>query len=108
MELLLAQETSQTSPGFAGFLPIIVIVFIFYFLLWRPQAKQKKAHAAQLAALKKGDRVVTRGGIYGKIVDFQGKNENKVLIDVGGNNRITISRPYIAGLGENTPEPSDN
>ncbi len=108
MELLLAQSNGQTGSGIAAFLPIILIGLIFYLLILRPKSKQRKQHADSLAQLKKGDKIITRGGIYGKIVSFQGKNKNKVSIDVGTGVKLNIARSYIAGLANNNNEIPDN
>ena len=97
MEFLLAQTNGQTGSGIAAFLPIILIGLIFYLLILRPQSKQRKQQADSLAQLKKSDKILTRGGIYGKIVSFQGKNDNKVTIDVGSGIKLNIARSYIAG-----------
>ena len=101
MELLLAQTNGQTGSGIAAFLPIILIGLIFYLLILRPQSKQRKQHTDSLSQLKKGDKILTRGGIYGKIVSFQGKNENKISIDVGSGIKLNIARSYIAGPANN-------
>ena len=97
MEFLFAQANGQTGSGIAAFLPIILIGLIFYLLILRPQSKQRKQQADSLSQLKKGDKILTRGGIYGKIVSFQGKNDNKVTIDVGSSIKLNIARSYIAG-----------
>ena len=97
MEFLFAQANGQTGSGIAAFLPIILIGLIFYLLILRPQSKQRKQQADSLSQLKKGDKILTRGGIYGKIVSFQGKNDNKVTIDVGSGIKLNIARSYIAG-----------
>jgi len=101
LELLFAQPAGQTGSGIAAFLPIILIALVFYLLILRPQSKQRKQHADTLSNLKKGDRIITRGGIYGKVISFQGKNENKVSIDVGSGIKLNIARSYIAGLASN-------
>ena len=98
MEFLFAQANGQTGSGIAAFLPIILIGLIFYLLILRPQSKRRKQQADSLSQLKKGDKILTRGGIYGKIVSFQGKNDNKVTIDVGSGIKLNIARSYIAGL----------
>ena len=98
MEFLFAQTNGQTGSGIAAFLPIILIGLIFYLLILRPQSKQRKQQADSLSQLKKNDKILTRGGIYGKIVSFQGKNDNKVTIDVGSGIKLNIARSYIAGL----------
>ena len=97
MEFLFAQTNGQTGSGIAAFLPIILIGLIFYLLILRPQSKQRKQQADSLSQLKKSDEILTRGGIYGKIVSFQGKNDNKVTIDVGSGIKLNIARSYIAG-----------
>ena len=97
MEFLFAQTNGQTGSGIAAFLPIILIGLIFYLLILRPQSKQRKQQADSLSQLKKNDKILTRGGIYGKIVSFQGKNDNKVTIDVGSSIKLNIARSYIAG-----------
>jgi len=104
LEFLFAAGESAPSAGIAGFIPILAIVAIFYLLIWRPQSKQRKAHVEQLKALRKGDSVLTRGGIYGKIAGFQGKENQKVIVDVGGNIKLTVARTYIAGLADSAPE----
>ena len=97
MEFLFAQTNGQTGSGIAAFLPIILIGLIFYLLILRPQSKQRKQQAESLSQLKKGDKILTRGGIYAKIVSFQGKNDNKATIDVGSGIKLNIARSYIAG-----------
>ena len=102
MDILFAQDGTAGSGMSFWFLMMIVFV-IFYFLLIRPQSKQRKAHAKQLQELKKGDKILTRGGIYGKIVGIKGKENNIVLIDTGDNNKLSVARSYIAGLAETAP-----
>ena len=101
MDILLAQNSSQSGSGLLGFIPIILIGVIFYLLILRPQTRQRKQHENTLANLKKGDKIITRGGLYGKIVNFQGKNESKVVIDAGSEIKLNISRSYISGLANN-------
>lgn len=100
----MAQATPAQPSLISSLLPFILIFAIFYFLIWRPQSKQRKAHQDQLSALKKGDSILTRGGIYGKVSGFQGKENQKVLVDIGGNMKVTVARSYIAGLADSAPE----
>ena len=66
--LTLTIAQAQTGPsGLASFLPLVLIFAIFYFLLIAPMRKRQKALQAMIAALKKGDRVVTSGGLYGEV-----------------------------------------
>ena len=50
--------------------------------------------------LKKGDKILTRGGLYGKVVNFQGKNNQKITIDIGSGVKANIARSYISGLAD--------
>ena len=102
MDILHAQNSVQSGSGILGFVPIILIGVIFYFLILRPQTKQRKQHENALSNLKKGDKIITRGGIYGKIINFQGKNASKVTIDAGSDIKLNISRSYITGLENNS------
>ena len=106
MEFLIAQDSVQTGSGIAAFLPILLIGLIFYLLILRPQSKQRKQHENALADLKKGDKIITRGGLYGKIVNFQGKNDSKVIIDAGSGVKLNIARSYIADLAKNNENES--
>ena len=102
--LFAADQVAPSGSGLAAFLPFVLMFAILYFVLWRPQMKQRKAHAKTLEELKKGDKILTRGGIYGKIVDVTGKNGSRLIVDVGGNLKITVSRTYVAGLADTAPE----
>ena len=102
MHILLAQNNGQTVSGILGFLPIVLIGFIFYLFILRPQFKQRKQHENALSELKKGDKIITRGGLYGKIVNFNGKNDSKVTIDAGSGVKLNIARSYIVGLANNS------
>ena len=102
MDIIHAQNSVQSGSGILGFVPIILIGVIFYFLILRPQTKQRKQHENALSNLKKGDKIITRGGLYGKIINFQGKNDSNVTIDAGLNVKLNISRSYIVGLANNS------
>lgn len=80
---------------FVSFLPFILIFIVFYVLLILPQQRKQKKHRAMLEALKKGDHVLTTGGILGTVAAIQ---KNVVTIQVGDNVRIKIRREYIAEL----------
>ena len=102
MDILIAQGNGQPGSGILGFLPILLIGLVFYLFILRPQTKQRKQHENTLSNLKKGDKIITRGGLYGKIVNFQGKNDSKVIIDAGSGVKLNISRSYIASLANNS------
>ena len=80
-----------------SFLPLILIFVIFYFLLIRPQSKKAKDHKQMLDNLKKGDKVMTTGGVYGVIEEI---DANAVTLKVGIKDdvKIKVNRSYIAGL----------
>ena len=68
LEFLAAGAAGSAPPGWLQFLPIIGMVAIFWFLLIRPQMRQQKQHREKVAGVKKGDQVVTAGGLLGKVV----------------------------------------
>ena len=68
LDFLAAGSAAAGPPGWTTFLPIIGMVAIFWFLLIRPQMRQQKAHRDKVAAVKKGDQVITAGGLLGKVV----------------------------------------
>jgi len=106
---LFAQSSLNQVNGITTFLPFLLIGVIFYFLIIRPQTKQKKQHEAMLAELKKGDKILTRGGLYGTVINFQGKNKHKVVINAGSDLKVNIARSYIVGLADdNDPQEPKN
>ncbi len=87
---------------------MILMFAIIYFLLIRPQMKRQKKQQSMLSELKKGDQVLTRGGIFGKITTFKGKDDNKVIVDIGKDMKITVSRQYVVGkVSESGEAPPD-
>ena len=70
----------MSGSGFAQFIPLILIFVIFYFFLIRPQQKRAKDHKAMVAALKRGDEVVTSGGIVGRVERILGEDKLDLLI----------------------------
>ncbi|MDY6879646.1 MAG: preprotein translocase subunit YajC [Thermodesulfobacteriota bacterium] len=81
--------------GFGAFLPLILMFAIFYFLLIRPQQKKAKQHKQLLAALKKGDRVVSSGGLHGVVT---GLSEDIVTVEIAPKVRVKMSRGSISGV----------
>lgn len=68
LDLLAAGTAEAAPPGWLQFLPIVGMIAIFWFLLIRPQMRRQKDHQAKIAAVKKGDQVVTAGGLLGKVI----------------------------------------
>ncbi len=94
-----AEGQAQQSPVMA-FLPFIAIAVVFYLVFLRPQQRQQKKHQDFLGALKKGDDVVTNGGIVGKVSAVE---DRTVQIDVGGGNKLRVVKAHIAGLWQEKP-----
>ena len=86
----------MSGSGFAQFIPLILIFVIFYFFLIRPQQKKVKEHKLMVAALKRGDEVVTSGGIIGKIERILGND--KVTIQISENVTIQVVQSTIQSL----------
>ena len=74
--------------AFAQFVPLILIFLIMYFLLIRPQQKKMKEHQAMVAGLRRGDQVVTQGGVVGKVVKVKDDGELELEIAEGGKGRV--------------------
>ena len=87
---------AQGNPIMA-FMPLIILFVIFYFLLIRPQQKKAKEHKEMLGNLKKGDRVITGGGLYGRIV---AASEEVLTIEIADNVQVKMNRNYISTLVE--------
>jgi preprotein translocase subunit YajC len=81
--------------AFGAFLPLIIMFAIFYFLLIRPQQKKAKDHKAMIAAVKKGDRVVSSGGLHGVVT---GATDEVVTMEIAPKVRVKVSRGSIAGV----------
>ena len=77
--------------AFAQFIPLILIFAIMYFLLIRPQQKKVKEHAAMVSALRRGDQIVTQGGLIGKVVKVKDDNEVEVELSEGVKVRVVQS-----------------
>jgi preprotein translocase subunit YajC len=78
-----------------SFAPLVLVFFVFYMLLIRPQQKKVKDHQAMLGQLKKNDEVMTSGGIYGKVVAL---TDTVVTVEVAPNVRIRVNRPQISEI----------
>ena len=86
----------MSSSGFAQFVPLILIFVIFYFFLIRPQQKKVKEHKAMVSALKRGDEVVTSGGIVGKVEKVY--EDDKIDLAISENVSVKIVKSTIQSL----------
>jgi len=91
--LFMPPAEGQEGGGFMSFLPLIAIVLVFYLFFIRPQMKKSKDQKKYREAIKKGDKIVTIGGIHGKIVEMQ---ETTVTIEVEGQNKLRIEKSALA------------
>ena len=95
-----AGSASSTSQLVSTFVPFVLIIAIFYFFLIRPQNKKQKETEKMINALKKGDKIVTIGGIHGVVSSTK---EKTVIVKVDDNCKIEFSRSAIAGVESDKP-----
>ncbi len=93
----MAGSDSGQGGGLAAMLPFILIMSIVYFLMIRPNTKKQKEKQQMIQSLKKGDKIITIGGIHGTIAGIKQKGSILVL-NLGKNVNITVNRSSIAGL----------
>jgi len=104
-----AQAAGGPAGGgdfFVTLLPLILIFAVFWFLLIRPQQKKMKEHQQMLEALKKGDRVVTGGGIVGRIVKVDASGDT-VLVEIAPNVQVRVVKQTIAEVLDKKPQPAN-
>jgi len=97
---LLAQggaDDAQESSPLAMFMPLILIGVFFYFIILRPQKKERRKHQGMLDCLKKNDRVVTMGGIVGHVTNVS-QDGKEITLRVDDNTRIKFMRSYISSV----------
>src|SRR5258708_3299590 len=104
--MLISPAYAQDVAGLLGnagqFLPLILIFGVFYFLLIRPQQQRQKEAKAMLSAIKRGDRVVTGGGIVG-VVQKVKDGSNEIEVEIAPNTRVTVLRRTISTAVNPTP-----
>lgn len=88
-----AGAAADPTGGIMGFLPIILMFVVLWFLMIRPQMKRAKEHKSMVEALAKGDEVVTQGGVAGRIVKV---GDNFVSVEVAPNVEITVQRQAVS------------
>ena len=87
----------EGAGGFTGFIPLILMFVIFYFLLIRPQQKRTKEHRQMISNLKKGDRIVTSGGIHGRIT---GMDDATLTVEIADKVRVKVARGNVSSLAQ--------
>ena len=95
--LAAAAAPSGGSSFFIQTIPLVLVFVIFWFLMIRPQQRRMKDHAAQIAAVKKGDRVVTGGGLIGRVTKV---GESDVEVELGQNIRVMAVKSTLTQVGD--------
>ena len=88
------------AGGFSGFIPLILMFVIFYFLLIRPQQKKTKEHRQMISDLKKGDRIITSGGLHGRIT---GLDESTLTVEIADKVRVKVARGNVGARVQAAP-----
>jgi preprotein translocase subunit YajC len=87
----------EGGGGFSTFIPLILMFVIFYFLLIRPQQKKTKEHRQMVSNLRKGDRIVTSGGLHGRIT---GLSDTILTVEIADKVRVKIARGNVGALNQ--------
>ena len=111
MDIAYAMGTAgggAAAPGAGGLLstpivPIILMLGIMWFFLIRPQQKKQKEHREMISSLKKGDRIITSGGLYGRIT---GVTDATLTVEIADKVRVKVSRGHVAGLAQQASQAS--
>jgi len=93
--LLAPAAAADAPPAWLQFMPLVAMVVIFWLLILRPQMQRQKSQAAKIAAIKKGDQVVTGGGLVGKVVKV---DDNYAEVELGPNVRVKAVKTTIADV----------
>lgn len=92
--LILMAPQQGGQGGIMSFLPLVAIVIVFYFFMIRPQMKKAKDQKKYIEALKKGDKILTIGGIYGKIVEV--RDDATLIIEVEDGSKLKITKNAVS------------
>lgn len=90
--LFIVLQQQAAGGGLMSFLPLILIIVVFWFFMIRPQMKRQKELKNFREALKKGDKIVTTGGIYGKVLEI---GDYYIIMEVEGQNRLKIDKSAV-------------
>ena len=103
--LAAAAAPSGAAAFFFNVFPLVLVFLIFWLLMIRPQQKRMREHQAEIAAVKKGDRVVTGGGLIGKVTKV---NDNEVEVELGPNIRVTAVKSTLTQVVDPTAKPAND
>ncbi len=105
LDFLAAGSSAAVPPGWMQFLPIIGMVAIFWFLIIRPQMRQQKVHRAKIAAVKRGDQVVTGGGLLGKAVKV---DDEYVEVEIAQGVRVKVVKSTLSDIVPRSGKPAND
>jgi preprotein translocase subunit YajC len=91
-----AQAAGGAGNAFASFIPLILIFAIMYFLLIRPQQKKVKEHQAMVEALRRGDQVVTQGGLIGKVTKVKEDGSQEIEVEIADGVKVRVIKNTVA------------
>ncbi len=91
--LFMGAQQGQDANPIGTFLPIVLIFGVMYFFMIRPQMKKQKEHQSMLSSLEKGDKIVTSGGIFAKIVSIK---ENALTVEIGKDYKVDILKSAVS------------
>ena len=100
-----AGQPSGTAAALFQFFPLLLIFVIFYFLMIRPQQRRVKEHQATIAGVKKGDDVITGGGIRGRVTKVM---DEDVEVEIGPNNRVRIVKATLSHVVTAAKKPAND
>jgi preprotein translocase subunit YajC len=113
--MFISEALAQAANGAAGqgggmaglmqFAPLVLIFIVFYFLMIRPQQKRQKEHQATVRAAKRGDRIVTSGGILG-VISKANEADNDVEVEIAQGVKVRVVRSAISEVLNRNPEPA--
>jgi len=103
-QLLILMAPQGGQGGIMSFLPLVAIVVVFYFFMIRPQMKKAKEQKKYIEGLKKGDKILTIGGIYGKIVEV--KDDATIIMEIEDGSKMKVAKSAVSndasvGLNQN-------
>ncbi len=93
--MILAAASAGAPPTWTSIIPFVGMGLVFWFLLLRPQMQQQKRHKAKIAAIKKGDQVITGGGLVGKVIRV---DDHYIELELGTNVKVRAVRATIADI----------
>ncbi len=85
------------AAGLVGLLPFVLIMVIFYFLIIRPQQSRQKQHAQMLKDLKKGDRILTSGGLFATVLNVK---DDRIVATIADDVKVEIGKQFVQGVVE--------